>query len=241
MAKSKGTKAGILAVKRDYWERLRRNLHYQKDYQHLISLASKDDFFSDKTIDEVAAMARYYYLVEMIDPKKEFSNEIAHRIRFTDALIRLKVHKGYWPLSRSSFCCIGEINDDGKPILAPYKRSESLIFGRYLQIAVDITQPMENAILQVRNAIKMARSILIDDYTAHSHKNMRHRPIDNENALKAWDMRQSGKKLPDIGQELWNIKNREDAKRRAYDAVQRAETLIKSVASAASVDLKGQK
>ncbi len=232
----------IYKAKKIYWERLRRNPHYIKDFEYVVLQAAKKTFNLEKTTALVASMARYYYLIEMLPPNSNFSDAVASRIRFTDAMIKIKVHKGYWPLHQTSFGFPIDRNDKGGFVLAPYKRSESLIFGRYLQVAVDIEQPIDNIVSQVADAVKMARTVLVNDVTGMAHKKTRSRPEDTELQFKAWDMYHIDHiKMPDIGQTLWGKKDREEAKRYAFHAITRANDLIRSVIGASYVDLNGLK
>ena|GEM_PF-6152416 len=240
MARSeKRIAAEILASKRDYWERLRRNDGYKADFERFVEIYKGRDkgLWQDVgVVDELTRrLASHYRLLYPLDPKITYSDKIISKVVLSgecwieDAQVDWDGKRILHPIEKESFYRIKSLNDKHKPIYEPRKRTDFLIEGKYLRFLVDIDTSKEQAQSSLKRAIDFAKANLKDNCHRKVKLQIREKHENNSNAFKIWDLRRKGLTLEEAWQIIEPNTSTESAKSKAHQHFKKAQKLISAL------------
>lgn len=218
----KKVKQEQLELKKDYWERLRRNPKYIKDYSEMQSM-KREEF-----LDRWPTFCGEYHLVEPINPDKEFEPALEKLIEIASGFINipnnLDGNMVPHPIERWSFVEKSVPHFDGvmrKIVLRSHIKPKDfcLYKGKYLNVLINI----ELADKQVRQIASDAVNLAKEFFFV---KDGRARIEDNALSYKVWDLRKLKMSYAAIGAKLFPKQNWKRASTRIRKSFLRAYELI---------------
>jgi hypothetical protein len=233
-------KAYLLAAKRDYWERLKRNKAYQADYSNFSKLRQKINHNSSQNIGKIDELrhhlGRHYHLSSLLDPAENYSDQIILEVILSDECW-IEDAQNDWdgnpkklPIKDESFMKVTSWEKNHTPIYKPRTRMDLLVEGKYLRLLIDINLPLSQIKAFVTKAVTLAEKYLKDNNHRKVKLLQREKYHTNLDAYRVWDLKKNGLTFEKAWLEISpNEKSMESAKSKAAQHFTKAELLINSL------------